>query len=70
MGRAFLVWNEGGGGGFLQVFVTLVIQSGSDTHIYREPLAGMTLVYASHWGDIAVIAAVGDPNVLKSDRDT
>src|SRR5205814_660465 len=51
------------GCGLLQHLVTFAVESGPDPHVHREALARVSFVDAAHRGDVAVVAAVGQPDV-------
>jgi hypothetical protein len=56
------------GGGLGEFFVTGIVESGTETDVYREALAGATFIYAADRRYVAVVAAVGDADMAKFDR--
>ena len=56
------------GGGLGEFFVAGIVESGTETDIDGETLAGATFIYAANRGYVAVIAAVGDADMAEFDR--
>jgi hypothetical protein len=57
----------GFGGGFGELFLAGVVESGAEADVNGEALAGASFIYAADRGDVAVVAAVSYANVAELD---
>lgn len=64
---SFVSGFDGCGVGVGELLATFAIEGGADADVDGKSLAGVTFVNASDGSDVAVIAAVGDADVAKSD---